>query len=621
MSSAICDAIYSNQNHCTSQVRPKFTHPDVYNFTNALTYSDVYDLTMSESLQQTIQCLMNKSSRADVCSMINELIETQKSGGTDAAAIQSIVAAFEMTKCDEPEAFTKAHLQVLNLMMYQLLQHVKPEEVQLEWLIPAVHMVLWMMLHPHILDCFCPMNGSPQACAPQEPCADISWSSLGEWYRQRDDSIAWPLETCIQSLYILKRIAPDGKIPKAAVTRALSAPLTALSGPGARTPDYWCIKGLCILTCVYPKLFAPVFLERMCQLMQCVVSNPQLWLTAQYFFINTAIINMLAAILFHGLWQSMDWKTRQVFTCFIEPVIASEAIMRQCASPMFQQAFTLIPVTSYVLSMSPNSALSLMATLHNKKIFPLTAKDSETNQKLKLMQQDICNEIHAMTRYPIYLAQREMQSSLLIYQREDTYPETKWAQASDLTLVCEDKVTKTFLLHRNIVCRESKYFGTSQDAGFKEAESQWIHLKDSDVFAIHMVLMSIYNRNMIFCLTDSDVSESLDNKTFHPDEAYVDVALSLDQFIRVLYMSEFLAVNRLMNQMLFSLCLDKAISLDSVELLMSVAEHFGNTNLMRSCCMFLIHCEHECVPNTRPFELRLEALSTLEHWIVCHDMP
>ena len=576
---------------------------------------------MSESLQKAIECLMNKSSQADVCSAVDQIVKTQSSDFV--AAIQKVASTFETIKCDEPDAYTKAHLQVLNLMLHRLLHQVKQEDIHMEWLVPAVYMVLWMILHPHILDCFCPMNVSPQVCAPQEPCADISWSSLGEWYVHRNDPIAWPLKTCIQSLYILRQVDLDKKIPRSAVTRALSAPLTALSqsGPEVHLPDYWRIKGMCILTCVYPTLFAPMFLERMCQLMQRVVRNPPLWLTAQCFFVNTAIINMIATILFHGLWQSTEWKTMQVFTCLIEPVLATEAIMRQCASPMFQQAFTLIPLTSHVLSMNPKSALSLMAHLHSKKIFPLTAKDSETSQKLKLIQQNICHEIHAMTRYTLDWAQNEMQASLLRVQKEESRQETKWIQTSDLTLVCEDDITKTFLLHRNIVCRESKYFETSQDVGFKEAETQCIHLKDSDVFAVHMVLMFIYNRNMVFRVAQSDLTESLDDKPMYQDETHVEVALSLDQFVRVLYMSEFLAVDKLKSQMLLSLCVDKAISLESVELLMSVAEHFANTNLMRCCCMFLILCEHKIMPITSPFQLRLDALSTLEHWIVCHDMP
>jgi len=496
------------------------------------------------------------------------------------------------------------------------------------WMKGAVFMTLWVILHPHITGAVCPEMNPPTQPPGGISCADVSWSCAGEWFATSSKSTSPFLMQCIQNIAYLVDMSPSNKLLKGAVVEVLRNPLVELSS-STTLPSYSTTKGLCLVAHVLPQLFAPAFCEKLSQLMQRIVSQPSRWLTAHLFFIVTTILSTIGAVLFNNISLTVDFRPLQVFSLMLEPSIAAEAIMRQCAEPMFQESHSLVPLLGFVLSLHPNSTAELLVRYLSKKSFPLSAKDQPTQTKLSLLQQEIVKDIMRECHSALTVVHKELEVNCfqplslqqqrqhglqaMLRASQKTEQDIKsiqllWQSFSDVEIVATESSEKSqrFQCHRTSLCAKSQFFKASFLSGLEECRSNVIQLRDMDIWALQVVLQWIYSP-CSFAVTSSDSSSS--SQAVMSQECVImfplpssnsgALSLALDDCVRVLHVADFLGVEELVGMLGSELCSGGLMTVSGIDKLTEKAMQFVDmgmpfaTRMLRACHTFALQHAHQ----------------------------
>lgn len=426
------------------------------------------------------------------------------------------------------------------------------------WMGTLTECCLWMLTDPQVPGCFILTDVAPQPAPEGLTCADITWSEASSWYGIVDEPFRPNLMKCTENVYFLTKISPSNKLVKEAVVQVLKKKLVQLSA--STFPSYACLKGMCLLSMVAPQIFAPAFCEKLAQLMQRIVSQPSRWLTSYLFFCMTTLVHTITVVMFSHGFMAVDLKPLTVLSLMLEPVIASEAVMVQCASAKFLERYSLVPVMRSLLCMFPSETTELMARYFSKRTFPLSAKDAATNDKLVKLQRGIVRRLtlscqtalqfthsrltnHGMAicdenrdqPCPVCLSQSTATmsddpktntaihpfdvASMVDVSTRDNSPfgaimaqsleRIQPAKTNEILKQQEECWRKfsdvevvcqdvRFLCHRNMVCHKSRIFASSINGLFQESINKSVDLSMYKPFAVHVALDWMYSSHFIF---------------------------------------------------------------------------------------------------------------------------
>jgi hypothetical protein len=408
-------------------------------------------------------------------------------------------------------------------------------------------------------------------------CSDITWSTDSIWFQIADTPTHPYLFRCIGCLHKLIAISPDHKLPKDAVIDSLRPVFEAFSADKS-IPAQNTLLGLSLIAHIQPQLFNPVFCERLGQMMQRLVATPNQWLTAHHFFRVVRILRMIVVVMFHHRHSSMANN----FHLILEPAIASETFLRQCADNDFRQSFSLIPVLGYLMTIRPNWTLEVLTRYHDKKVFPLSSKDSVANGRLLQMQGQILQELHHATRNV---------KEMVLFQMSPNQPSITWQlPAPDMTITVlglRDKAG-VFECHRAILCDKSSYFRTGMQGPFAESESNSVRLRDLDAWAVSIVLQSIYAMSTSWSLVIHEINHGdYTRRSLSVMLLHQKLTLSLSQTMFVMHTANYLGVVDLVDQLRILLITSDRFP-DIIAWIQKHIDLYVHEDVLEACHLYLL---------------------------------
>ena len=372
------------------------------------------------------------------------------------------------------------------------------------------------------------------------------------------------------------------------------------------------IKGLSILCHVTPQLFAPQFTEKIAQLMQKIVSSPPRWLTSFPFLMTKMLLHIAGSVISHYVKVDASYSPLNVYSLLLEPAIAAEAIMRQCASSEFQASFSLVPTTAFILSQHASACTQLLVRYSNKQTYPLKTSNEDTNKKLILLQQQIVQEITDSCAPCTRRQMRQLSVAPAKTERQDL-----WESLSDLKLVCGDTV---FHVHACMVYPESTFLQTNYGFALsaKAAALQEVHLDPNTAFELSLALDWVYAAECALDITIKDSECAINepvtcaSKHYAPTVGIQTLSMTFHQALSLLQLADFMGMDKLVQEIIYALNSKSLLTVQTVSRLTQVANDLMAVpmaaELYRACQLFTVQ---------RGFEMSkgslLPALLALDH--------